>query len=586
MMTRSAVCLLSLALLSTWSIGCTSDPCASTKGTCVTLTVHGPGGARVDRLRVSVAELAPQESMSKATALPVEVALALRADISGMTQVTVVGYLGGDVVGSDSKSLSITSGQHHRLEVDLHGGPPVGEDAGADMAGSDMAGSDMAGSDMPPVTCTASCRDDSTLLRCNGDGSQTAESCDVGCSVAPTAHCQTIAPLAPVTADDLQITGLSTITFKAGTTYLVNTDDGSITNVRPPNTMRSQTLSGIAFRYLDATNDATDRGWGVFVFGDAVVEDGAIVKLTGARAAVLVSLKDWKVAGVIDGRAIDPNTGNVCGVPGAPGAGGFAGGVTVGGSPTMPGTPAKGAGPGGGTRAVAGESGGAGGGHGGVGGVGGQAGSSAANAGGKIDYTLPIAPVHGGSGGGTGHIFGEAGGGGGGAVHLVALHAVTIGGGASAGGINVGGCGGRAGTFGGGAGGGAGGTILIESPSVSLLALGRLAANGGGGGAHTANGGNGGLDEALAPGGTGDATYASGGAGGGNSTLHGDGSDGSSTGSGQSFAGGGGGAAGIIVIRNLSGSLVPPPQTIISPTLNLKNNAMQLLSFIGRVDIR
>lgn len=202
-----------------------------------------------------------------------------------------------------------------------------------------------------------------------------------------------------------------------------------------------------------------------------------------------------------------------------------------------------------------------------AGGPGGSFGTAGGGGGGSTnDPKIPSAPatpspmvLRGGCPGtaGNGGNSGAAGRGGG-AIYLIAAELRINGT------INASGAAGNgAGLSAGGGGGGSGGMIGLDSPAITIGALGRVFANGGGGGegGGNSNGGNDGVDSA------GPLLVSTGGRG--NAGVGGDGGDGA-TGTTAATAGenqddsGGGGGGGVGVIRvfpsqNLGGSISPPP---------------------------
>ena len=217
-----------------------------------------------------------------------------------------------------------------------------------------------------------------------------------------------------------------------------------------------------------------------------------------------------------------------------------------------------------------GAGGGGGGGGGGAGGRGGN-GNNGGNNGGPGGGAVITAPLLlggcAGARGGQGNSTPGDGGDGGGAVQLTARTSISI---AATGKVLAGGAGGKpglnSGSGGGGGGGGAGGMIGLESPTLTVAALGVVAANGGGGGqgaglstgtpgqnaqptASRATGGNGGSGGA-------------GGLGGAAAILLG--AAGQTDGSG---GGGGGGATGYITIKapasTTAGAIISPTATIV-----------------------
>lgn len=272
--------------------------------------------------------------------------------------------------------------------------------------------------------------------------------------------------------------------------FILDSDDGSIesttmfdpsatpTEVRPPG---EGVLAGIRFRVADQGPGRPDLAlWATTRFDVSLF---GIARVTGARAAIILSREEiglWGIVGVRAGCAR-------CGGPGG-GDGGLGGGAALG--PVASGCAPGGAGhhdihgPG------HGQTGGAGGGLGTPGGPGG-AWSSADGA--LVISGGPAAPLDGcpganliplvgGSGGGAGGVdirgvrHGGHGGGGGGALQLSSLVAIEIIGPAT---LEAPGWGGQ-GSPGGGGGGGAGGALLLEAPVVTID--GTVTANGGGGG--------------------------------------------------------------------------------------------------------
>ncbi len=250
-------------------------------------------------------------------------------------------------------------------------------------------------------------------------------------------------------------------------TYVVNTSD----------TPTLQTPDGMVITGVVAEKIA------VFTFDGIVIGNGMTLTASGDRPLALLSYSDVTLAG----------TGSI-NVSGTNGSGG---------------TPGHG-GPGGGDGGSGRGAGGPGGSGGGFGGVGGGA------SGGRA-YGDLLRGLKGGSGGGFGG--GWSGGGGGGAIEIVALGDISVGG---TGIMALGGVGAGTSVRGssGGGGGGSGGGILLKGDAVEVNSL--LAARGGNGGVTRSGQGAGGgggrvliLYGAGGVGGTG-TINASGGAGAGN----------------------------------------------------------------------
>lgn len=389
---------------------------------------------------------------------------------------------------------------------------------------------------------SAECIASGQMIRvCDGPNQQPHdEPCAWSCLSSPEAHCGKLVPSGgAVTTADLDPTTLGDTTIIAAPTATLDTDTGAISGVRPAGI--GTILNGI---------DVTQRGnVTVFRFNKLTV-NGPLLRITGTRAAALVSLTDITINAEIDAQG-DCQARNA-------GPGGF-----LGGSAKNKGSGSGGGGSGGGDDNNC--TGGGGGGYGGDGGDGGGANNGGTTFGAATITSL----VGGGGGGGGGGNDGAEGGGGGGALQLVANTRVTINGlSPLAGGINAGGCGGHsAASCGGGA--GAGGTILIEAPVIEFKSS-TLAVNGGGGG-----GGSNGSDGRDATLNTTSAAGGNGGGGPGAGNSGGDGGNGgddatANGGNGQnaSHAGGGGGGVGRMRFNTLSGSVLRSGNTVFSPGLS------------------
>lgn len=358
--------------------------------------------------------------------------------------------------------------------------------------------------------------------------------CALGCSIDNGAHCRSLQPSFALSADDMKPSDeLAEITLSATST--INTDDGSITNLR---TAGMGVISGIEFTVRD--------GVGVFRFKKLAIEGGSPAQsltFTGTNGVALVAIESIEASG-----AIFNVQGSCQGT--TPGPGGFAGGT--GGALYSNGVAGPGTrgGKGGSGDTTDGEYGGGGGGgsHAGAGGRGGASGSLLGGTGGPTDSNV-VFRGGGGGGGGAGSDYGSggSGGGGGGAIHLAANVAVNIDGG----GVQAGGCGGSppASTIGGGGGGGgAGGIIVIEANQIQI-ANATLAANGGGGAGAT-RGTHGHLGTQAATGAPATSNIGAGGNGNSSTTVAG-----GTAPNHTFFGGGGGGAGGRIILRSGDGLL-------------------------------
>jgi hypothetical protein len=423
------------------------------------------------------------------------------------------------------------------------GDTAVPTDSGAKDATPSDAGGDV-------TTCTPSCTNATTFHDCVA---QSDVACALGCVSTGTPHCAVMQPASPVTPADLTATGVSDLVISKLTT--LHTDTGAIDGIRTANVdpTAHEVISQIGFQLFAGANV------GVFTMKNFTVNDTIVVVARGGPALAVVAGDTISLLGTLDARGYRTD-GSLCGgsTPSAIGPGGSAGGISAGNDAV---------GAGGGHGADVG--GGGGGGFGGTGGdgrkyTGEQAPSSVGGA--TVPFALPISGGFGGGANGAGD-----GGGGGGAVQLVAANAIKIGGGTKAGGVNVGGCGGFGATNStfpntGGGGGGSGGEILLQSPAVTMLANGVLAANGGAGG-DGGGFGTAGLfsDQPALPA---PSSTSLGGAGAAGSSLNG---VSVTTGTMTQGAGGGGGV-GRIRIDNAAGTITLPGGAILSPSMG--TNAM------------
>ena len=538
------------------------DPCSGISGTCLALQVDGAVG-KIDQARVHVTADGIDSSTTstesgRAVALPLAIAVVFDT-VAGGSQIEatleVVGSVGGGVVGSGSTSAMIVGGRHTTARVTL---TPQGTPGDGDLGtGSDLSAI------MPDGGCTPMstyCEDSTTLRTCRTDGTAyDAAVCQLGCSMATPAHCEGVYPTAPVTNGDLTTAGLTAITFATTT---LHGDSGAIDGVRAANGDPAQLEVNNGIGYHKA------GGLGIFVFAAATIPAGVTVHLAGPNPIALVSEQDLAIAGILDAQG--PCTAGIAVAGGSPGAMPVSGGLDTNG--------AAGAGQGAGGAGQAqgmsncGGGGGGGAGHGDVGGKGGNGGCFTVAPGGVAGAaydTAALTTMRGGSGGGSGGAGSNAGAGGsgGGAIQVVANGTITIGGGASVGGVNVSGCGGgAAASSGGNGGGGSGGAVLLEAPTIHIAANGVVAANGGGGGGGSSSGvagTNGALDGVRAAGG-GSGTSAGGRGGAAGSPTGESGVDATSNGQGT---GGGGGSVGRIRINSVGASASVDSGGTLSPAL-------------------
>lgn len=259
---------------------------------------------------------------------------------------------------------------------------------------------------------------------------------------------------------------------------------------------------------------------------DLTIATGSVLEATGSRPLVLLATQALVIDGTVD--VSSRRGGRVGPAANSPACGG-------GQTPTN-------------------KQGGPGGSFGGRGGAGGGGVQSAA-------VVAAVTELRGGCAGrqGSGGQQG-AGGNSGGALYLMAGEALSI-----SGNVNASGAGGNGAVdTAGGGGGGSGGMIVLDAPSISILAGGQVFANGGGGGegAGNSNSGNPGANPSSA------LVRAAGGAGGAGAGDGGSGSAGANNSGlagalgGSSEGGGGGGGAGVIKVypaQPLTGTISPSP---------------------------
>jgi hypothetical protein len=403
--------------------------------------------------------------------------------------------------------------------------------------------------DLSLTACTPGC-DGNTLMTCTGE----PKSCQLGCSEDGDAHC-----LAPSASNGIDLTLVDTLagTTTFASTTVFDTDTGTITGsvARAPG---QGVNNGIMYAQAPPSGPG-GVALGIFAFHNLAIDGGANIRISGARAAVLLVGDTAGIAGVIDvsgGRPARSSAG-----PGG-GAGGSLG--------AQAGGCGAGAAGGHGSLAVPTDDGGGGGGGGGVTGApGGGRSTPLVGVGGAACLPPLLEPLQGGSGGGRGGgPSGQAavGGGGGGALQITALRVLVL-----TGTITAGGGGGDSGALsavdpGAGAGGGAGGALLLEAPMLTIAGSAIIAANGGGGGGGGGDvmesnmpGADGGASDQFALGGAGTLDDNGGGTGGALASPPDVGRNAETNGN----AGGGGGASGRVVLRGharlVSGKISPQP---------------------------
>jgi hypothetical protein len=370
------------------------------------------------------------------------------------------------------------------------------------------------------TTCTMN-----VLSVCNSDGaSQTMTNCDVGCESDGTA-CKTFVPSNGLAPSFSGASALPALVIPDGAnidtdTGVVSSSDGTV--VHDGSVSSLVTFGSLTIRVFAAPTLALHS-----------------IKVNGTLPIAFVAATTIDVDGLVDVSADGSNAG-----PGA------AGSDSLSTAAPFEGTSCNICslyGAGGGGDAIAGGAGG-----------GGSNGGTGAVA--ETGFLLV-----GGGGGGSGlvPVLGHPdsvnpGGGGGGAIQLVAGTQLTL-----AGIINAGGGGGTSIM----AGGGAGGVVILESPVVSIGAVGGIAANGGGGAGCFENGGDGTPDAVAAAGGSDSGLSPSmyGGTGGVvSSTIATEAGGEGLPPSGQGSYGGGGGSVGRARIATFDGTFTQDPSAIMS----------------------
>jgi hypothetical protein len=562
--------------------GCgVDDPCASVKGTCITLELHSSTVSTVDSLSVTLAGAVTgtrTSALPQAHSFPFHMAIKVSdATAKGTVQLGADASLHGSLVGTGATAVQLAGGQHIRATILLvSSGAQVQPDMGSVLEGG--AGGDLSQSD-GTVPCSTSCADSQTLNGCDSSGAAVTTTCQLGCnsSGSAAAHCNQFYPSGAVGVSDLNVNGAMPISITG--TVSLNSSTGAIDGIRgaTPDPTTVNVTGGVGYRQ--------SNGVGVFEVDSLSISQGATLIVKGSLPAAIVARNTITIGGIIDARGYGSN-GNLCSV-GAFGPGGAAGGNP---NLTQPPAVASGASPGannGGGKAVSGGPGGGGGGFGGIGGVGGNAYSLTGGLGGSTYGNAELNPLIGGSGGASAAC--DYGGGGGGALQLVAGQSITVGGGAAAssvGGVNAGGCGGIYNSNGcynvGFAGGGSGGAILVESPLVQIVANGGLAANGGGSSGSAAAPSTGfgpGQLSAAKP--VGYFSY-----GGSGPTASGEAGM-SQTNPNNAWGGdGAGGGVGRIRINTLSGSPSIDAAGFVSPTKDAVNAGAEYLTTFGMITVQ
>jgi len=446
--------------------------------------------------------------------------------------------------------LFLASCQFDRGGVDFgDGGTTTGADASR--PGDGNGGGD---------ACVPGCSGD-VLTRCQP--SPSTETCPLGCN-GTTISCRALVPSNGASAQNLQ--GVTDgLVVPAASAASIDSSDGTVivdgSEVRPGG---EGLAAGMRFTVLG-------DNIGVLAVDRVDIGVGAVLRVRGKLALIILSRGDATLDGVIDVSAGCADGSVICGGPGA------------GTGSTSEDSDSTGCAPGGhghGSFGLEPETGGGGGGFGGAGETGGAADSThpggTAGVPGGACAGASLVPLMGGAAGGAGGSGGNGGdgGGGGGALQLTSFTAIHLAG-ASAGapaGVRASGAGGRGGEGSdGGGGGGAGGGVLLEAPAIDLSNT-VLAANGGGGG-----GGGGSPDTDVGePGPFGQAQAAGGGA-----DSHAGGSGGSvasgptAGAGGGDDTGGGGGGVGIIRLNAPLDTLNVGGNVIVSPAYTRGDPAAQ-----------
>ncbi|HSN26457.1 MAG TPA: hypothetical protein VLT45_09230 [Kofleriaceae bacterium] len=102
--------------------GCgTDDPCAASKGSCVTVHVTSPTIARIDELQLDVLygtyHATVSDPVKKPVALPVQAAVELALPGTLAVSIDAGGLLGGTLLGTGTGKLTVMEGEHASLDI-------------------------------------------------------------------------------------------------------------------------------------------------------------------------------------------------------------------------------------------------------------------------------------------------------------------------------------------------------------------------------------------------------------------------------------------------------------------------------------
>jgi hypothetical protein len=137
-----AVAAITCAALA--ACGGDDDPCAASKGTCVTLHVSSPTIAKLDALELDVL-YGPYHSTvtdkgGGTAALPIETAVELAVPGDVTPSIVAAGTLGGMVLGTGWGTVAVAAGAHASLSIELV--PQVACVAGSRYCGGDKVAGD------------------------------------------------------------------------------------------------------------------------------------------------------------------------------------------------------------------------------------------------------------------------------------------------------------------------------------------------------------------------------------------------------------------------------------------------------------
>lgn len=104
--------------------GCGSDdPCAASKGSCVTVQVTSPTIARIDQLQLDVLYSTYHGTVAdpanKPVSLPAQAAVELALPGTLDVSIDAAGLLGGTVLGEGTGKLTVQEGEHAHLDIVL-----------------------------------------------------------------------------------------------------------------------------------------------------------------------------------------------------------------------------------------------------------------------------------------------------------------------------------------------------------------------------------------------------------------------------------------------------------------------------------